>query len=269
MEKKKYLEDLLALVKRLRGPDGCPWDREQSASDIKSYLIGEAYEVLDAIDLNTPAKVKEELGDLLFQIIFLADIFCTQGDFTIYDVIETVMDKMVRRHPHVFGDTKVKDTAEIKKNWRTIKEKEGKPASGESILEGVPEFLPALFQAQLLTQKASRVGFDWETPHQVISKTEEEIRELKKSIEDRDYKEIESELGDLFFSLVNLGRCIHIDAEKALRKTNKKFIRRFHHIEKSLRDAGRDITHTSLEEMDRLWDKAKEEETPSDKKTIF
>ena len=259
MEDKKNLEDLIALVERLRGPDGCPWDREQKASYIKSYLIGEAYEVLDAIDLKDPSKVKEELGDLLFQIIFLADIFCERGDFNIYDIIGDVTEKMIRRHPHVFGDKKVKDSAEAKANWRTIKEKEGKPATGESVLDGTPEFLPALLQAQLLTQKASRVGFDWQTPHQVICKTEEEIKELKVSIENRKNEEIENELGDLFFSLVNLGRFMDIDAEKALRKTNKKFISRFHYIEKSLLDAGQDIKHTSLEEMDRLWNKAKEQ----------
>ena len=261
MEDKKNLEDLIALVKKLRGPDGCPWDKEQKASDIKSYLIGEAYEVLDAIDLKNPLKIKEELGDLLFQIIFLADIFSEQGDFDIYDVMCEVTEKMIRRHPHVFGNKKVKDTAEVKENWRTIKEKEGKPTAGESVLDGVPEFLPALFQAQLLTKKASRVGFDWHTPQQVISKTEEEIKELKESIENRNDKEIESELGDLFFSLVNLGRFMDIDAEKVLRKTNKKFISRFHYIEKSLRNTGQDIKQASLEEMDRLWDKAKEQES--------
>jgi tetrapyrrole methylase family protein/MazG family protein len=261
MEYEKNIEDLIALVKKLRGPDGCPWDKEQKASDIKSYLIGEAYEVLDAIDLKNPLKIKEELGDLLFQIIFLADIFSEQGDFDIYDVMCEVTEKMIRRHPHVFANKKVKDTAEVKENWRTIKEREGKPSAGESALDGIPEFLPALFQAQLLTKKASRVGFDWQTPQQVISKTEEEVKELKESIEKRNDKEIESELGDLFFSLVNLGRFMDIDAEKALRKTNKKFINRFHYIEKSLRDTGQDIKQTSLEEMDRLWDKAKKQES--------
>lgn len=261
MENKNNLEDLIALVKRLRGPEGCPWDREQKATDIKSYLTGEVYEVLDAIDLKNPSKIKEELGDLLFMIIFLVDIFSERGDFDIYEVIGTVMDKMVRRHPHVFGDKSAKDTDEVKANWRKIKEEEGKPITGESILDGVPEFLPALFQAQLLTQKASRIGFDWQTPQQVISKIEEELDELKKSIEGKENKAIEDEMGDLFFSLVNLGRFMEIDSEKALRKTNKKFINRFNYIEKSLRNAGREIRHASLEEMDQLWEKAKERET--------
>jgi len=261
MEDKKNLEDLTELVKRLRGPDGCPWDREQKPSNIKSYLIGEVYEVLDAIDLKNPLKIKEELGDLLFLIIFLVDIFSERGDFDIYETIGTVMEKMIRRHPHVFGDKRVKDTDEVKANWCKIKEEEGKPVTDESILDGVPEFLPALFQAQLLTQKASRVGFDWQTAHQVVSKIEEELEELKKSIERGENKAIEDEMGDLFFSLVNLGRFMEIDSEKALRKTNKKFINRFNYIEKSLRDAGRNIKHASLEEMDQLWEKIKERET--------
>jgi len=261
MGDKKNLEDLIALVKRLRGPEGCPWDREQKASSIKSYLIGEVYEVVDAIDLKNPSKIKEELGDLLFLIIFLVDIFAERGDFDIYEVTGTVMEKMIRRHPHVFGDKRVKNTDEVKANWRKIKEEEGKPVTSKSILDGVPQFLPALFQAQLLTQKASRVGFDWRTPQQVFSKIEEELGELKKSIEYKENQAIENEMGDLFFSLVNLGRFMEVDSEKALRKTNKKFINRFHYIEKSLRDAGRNIKYTSLEEMDQLWEKAKERET--------
>ena len=261
MGDKKNLEDLIGLIKRLRGPEGCPWDREQKATDIKSYLTGEVYEVLDAIDMENTSKIKEELGDLLFLIIFLTDIFSERGDFDIYEVIDTVTDKMIKRHPHVFGNKRVKNSDEVKANWRKIKEEEGKPFSGESILDGVPEFLPALFQAQLLAQKASQVGFDWQTSHQVISKIEEELGELKKSIEYGENKATEKELGDLFFSLVNLGRFMKVDSEKALRNANKKFINRFHYIEKSLSDAGRDITHASLEEMDQLWEKAKEHET--------
>jgi len=260
MENKKYLEELAALVSRLRGPEGCPWDREQSAADIKSYLVAEVYEVLDAIDLNNPSMVEEEAGDLLFLIIFLVDIFREKGDFDIYQVMGTVMDKMIRRHPHVFGNNKAKTPEEVKVNWRKIKEEEGKPVTGESILDGVPAFLPALFQAQLLTQKASRVGFDWQTPHQVISKIEEELEELKTSINDGEKEAIENELGDLVFSLVNLGRFLDIDSEKALRKTNKKFMNRFHFIEKSLCDTGLTIKDASLEEMDTLWEQAKEEE---------
>lgn len=260
MKNKNNLEELVDLVKQLRGPHGCPWDREQKTSDLKSYLVGEVYEVLDAIDLNDSLKIKEESGDLFFLIVFLVDIFREIGDFDIHNVIGTVMDKMIRRHPHVFGNKRVNNTDEVKMNWRKIKEEEGKPAIGESILDGVHDFLPALFQAQLLTQKASRVGFDWQTPDQVISKIEEELLELKTSMEDKDSKAIEDELGDLFFSMVNLGRFMKIDSEQALRKTNKKFINRFRYIEQSLRDADRDIKQATLQEMDALWEKAKASE---------
>jgi len=261
MENKRNFEELTALVTRLRGPEGCPWDREQSEAEIKSYLVGEVYEVLEAIDLNNPSKVEEEAGDLLFLIIFLVDIFREKGAFDIYQVMDKVIRKMIRRHPHVFGNTKADNPEEVKVNWRKIKEEEeGKPVTGESILDGVHAFLPALFQAQLLTQKASRVGFDWETPRQVINKVEEELEELKASVDEGEKKSIENELGDLLFSLVNLGRFLEIDAEQAMRKTNKKFTNRFHFIEKSLRDAGQKIKEASLKEMDKLWELAKKEE---------
>ncbi len=260
MENKRNLEELTALVTRLRGPEGCPWDREQSEAEIKSYLVGEVYEVLEAIDLNNPSKVEEEAGDLLFLIIFLVDIFREKGAFDIYQVIGKVMGKMIRSHPHVFGNTKADNPEEVKVNWRKIKEEEGKPVTGESILDGVHAFLPALFQAQLLTQKASRVGFDWETPRQVINKVEEELEELKASVDEGEKKSIENELGDLLFSLVHLGRFLEIDAEQAMRKTNKKFTNRFHFIEKSLRDAGQKVKEASLKEMDKLWELAKKEE---------
>jgi tetrapyrrole methylase family protein/MazG family protein len=261
MENKRNLEELTALVTRLRGPEGCSWDREQSEAEIKSYLVGEVYEVLEAIDLNNPSKIEEEAGDLLFLIIFLVDIFREKGAFDIYQVMDKVIRKMIRRHPHVFGNTKADNPEEVKVNWRKIKEEEeGKPVTGESILDGVHAFLPALFQAQLLTQKASRVGFDWETPRQVINKVEEELEELKASVDEGEKKSIENELGDLLFSLVNLGRFLEIDAEQAMRKTNKKFTNRFHFIEKSLRDAGQKIKEASLKEMDKLWELAKKEE---------
>ena len=257
MKTKKNLEDITGLVTKLRGPDGCPWDREQTLSDLKAFLIGETYEILDAIDQNNPSHIREEAGDLLFLIIFLVDMMRESGDFTIYDVIGEVMDKMIRRHPHVFAQTQVNNAAEVKINWRKIKEKEGKVIEGTSILAGIPAFLPALFQAQLLTQKASQAGFDWQTRQQVFEKTEEELVELKESVEGEDRNAIESELGDVLFSLVNLARFMNMDAEQLLRRTNKKFTERFQFIEQSLRDAGQDIKHASLEEMDALWEKTK------------
>ena len=257
MNNKKNLEDLTALVEKLRGPDGCPWDREQTLSDLKAFLIGETYEILDAIDQNNPLHIQEEAGDLLFLIIFLVDMLRESGDCTIYDVIGAVMDKMIRRHPHVFAHAEANNAAEVKINWRKIKEKEGKIIDDTSILAGIPAFLPALFQTQLLTQKASQAGFDWQTRQQVLEKIEEEVVELKESVEREDHHAIESELGDVMFSLVNLGRFMKMDAEQLLRRTNKKFTERFQFIEQSLRDAGRDIKHASLEEMEELWEKAK------------
>jgi MazG family protein len=257
MNNKKNLEDLTSLVERLRGPDGCPWDREQTLSDLKAFLIGETYEILDAIDQNNSLHIQEEAGDLLFLIIFLVDMLRESGDCTIYDVIGAVMEKMIRRHPHVFAHAQADNAAEVKINWRKIKEKEGKIIAGTSLLAGIPEFLPALFQAQLLTQKASQAGFDWQTRQQVFEKIEEELVELKESIEGNDHNAIESELGDVLFSLVNLGRFMKMDSEQLLRRTNKKFTERFQFIEQSLRDAGRDIKHASLEEMEELWEKAK------------
>ncbi len=261
MTQNKTLEDLTVLVHTLRGPTGCPWDREQNTSDMKSYLTDELYELLDAIDQGNSSKVKEEAGDLLFLIIFLVDIFRERSEFDINEVMSAVRDKMIRRHPHVFGNTRVKGSQEVKTNWRQIKREEGKPVSDDSLLDGIPDYLPALVQAQSLTSKASRVGFDWSHPQQIISKIEEELEELKRCLGESNQSAREHELGDLLFSVVNLARFLNIDAEKALRKTNQKFVYRFHYIETSLRDAGKPIEQTSLEEMDRLWEEAKKRET--------
>ena len=258
MNSKKNLEDIISLVKTLRGPDGCPWDREQTLKDLKTYLIGETYEILDAIDQNNPEHIKEEAGDVLFLLVFLIDILEETSDVTIHDVIAEVTEKMIRRHPHVFAEKKSTTSDEVKANWRIIKkELEGKPVAGLSVLDGIPAFLPALVQAQLLTQKASQVGFDWQTPQQVFEKIEEELGELKESMVLNEHNKIAAELGDVLFSLVNLSRFLKIDSETVLRKTIKKFTLRFHFIEQSLRDAGQDINKTSLEEMELLWKKAK------------
>jgi len=257
MKSTKSLEDLTELVQTLRGPHGCPWDREQTLTDLKTFLIGEAYELLEAIDQNNHEHIGEEAGDLLFIIIFLVDLFRERGTFTIYEVIGAVMDKMIRRHPHVFGTSPLKTSQEVKASWRSLKEQEGKPVAGSSILDGVPAFLPALVQAQLLTHKASLVGFEWEHQGQVMEKIEEELGELQESITRKEQNAIASELGDFLFSVVNLSRHLHLDAEQVLRSANKKFTERFHCIEEALRHAGHDIAQTSLEEMDALWVKAK------------
>lgn len=257
MNEGKKLEDLTALVQTLRGPNGCPWDREQTLSDLKSFLMGEAYELLEAMGGDNHLHIREEAGDLLFILIFIIDLFREKRTFTIYDVIGEVTDKMIRRHPHVFGDTTMGTAQEVKDNWHALKAQEGKPPQGPSILDGVAEFLPALVQAQQLTHRASRVGFDWENPSRVIEKIEEELRELKESIDEKEQNAMAGELGDLLFSAVNLARSLTIDAEQALRRTNKKFIRRFHFIEEAVRNAGGALQEMPLREMDALWEESK------------
>lgn len=257
MKNTKNLEDLTALVQTLRGPHGCPWDREQTLTDLKTFLIGEAYELLEAIDQNNHEHIGEEAGDLLFIIIFLVDLFREKGTFTIYEVIGAVMDKMIRRHPHVFGTSPMKTSQEVKASWRSLKEEEGKPSAGSSILDGVPAFLPALLQAQLLTHKASQVGFEWEHPGQVMEKIEEELAELKKCLDENNREGLEYEYGDLLFSMVNLARFMEIDSENSLRKANRKFVKRFCYIETCLHNSGRTLENATLEEMEHLWQESK------------
>jgi tetrapyrrole methylase family protein/MazG family protein len=257
MNKGKQLEDLTALVQTLRGPNGCPWDREQTMSDLKSFLMSEAYELLEAMDGDNHLHIQEEAGDLLFIIIFIVDLFREKGTFTIYDVIGEVKDKMIRRHPHVFGTIAMGTSQEVKDNWHALKAQEGKPPQGPSILDGVAKFLPALVQAQQLTQRAARLGFDWENPSRVIEKIEEELRELKESMNGKEQQAMADELGDLLFSAVNMARLLAIDAEQALHRTNKKFVRRFHFIEEAVRTAGGTLEEMPLREMDELWEQSK------------
>ena len=252
------LKTILAIIEQLRAPDGCMWDREQNTKSVKRYLIEEAYEVLDAIDEESHEDLKEELGDLLFQILFLVKISEEKGEFTISDVIREISEKMIRRHPHVFGNTKVKNVEEIKTNWNDIKiHEEGKRDKDASLLEGVPRSMPSLRRAQRITEKASNVGFDWKNSDGVIEKIEEELEELKAAIRSKKETNIQDEIGDLIFSLVNVSRFVNVDAETALRSTIKKFIKRFSFIEAKLKEDGKDVSHVSLEEMDSLWNQSK------------
>jgi tetrapyrrole methylase family protein/MazG family protein len=254
------LQDLIRLVRRLRGPRGCPWDREQTAQSIRDYFVDEAYEVAGAIDENSPPRVREELGDLLFQIVFLSEIGRERGEFTLEQVMGEVVEKMIRRHPHVFGSIRVSGSDEVKVNWLKIKEAEGKDA-GPSLLSGVPASLPALYRAYRLTRKASKVGFDWEGPAQVFSKIEEEARELKGSLGKGAREKVEHEVGDLLFALVNLARHLDVNPERALRKANGRFVKRFRYVEESLRKEGKKLSQVSLERMDELWEEAKKRES--------
>lgn len=244
-------EDLLAVMKRLRVE--CPWDREQTHDSIKGHTIEEAYEVVEAIDHEDYEELRNELGDLLLHVVFHAEIANGEGRFTIDDVLRSIIEKLIRRHPHIFADVVVSDSDEVKKNWEQIKLEEGR----ESVIDGIPSVLPALLRAYRMQDKASKVGFDWPHRDQVWEKVEEEIRELRSAIGSKAQPEIEEEFGDLLFSLVNYARFVRINPEDALRKTIQKFERRFRHIEQRLREQQKDITKTSLEEMDRYWEEAK------------
>jgi tetrapyrrole methylase family protein/MazG family protein len=252
------LSDISALVdvmKRLRGQGGCPWDREQNHESLKPYLLEEAYEVLDAIDKNNDNALREELGDLLLQIVFHAQIAAEENRFTIEDVAGTIVEKLRRRHPHVFGERKVKDSDEVLRNWEAIKKGEGK----ESVLSGVPGGLPALLRARRVQEKAKRVGFDWDSIDGVMAKVNEEMRELKEASESGDRARVDEEFGDLLFSLVNFSRFLRVDAEDSLRKTIDKFSTRFQRMERLAKERGKSsLESCTLEEMDRLWEEAKD-----------
>ncbi len=253
------LELLVNLMARLRGPDGCPWDKKQTSVSLKPFLIEECYEVIDALEEADPDKVREELGDLLFQIIFHSRIAEEKGEFTIHDVIRTNVEKMTRRHPHVFGDEKLETAQEVLANWEEIKKKEKGYEKRKSILEGVPRSMPSLVRAHRLQERAARVGFDWKHLNETLPKLDEEIAEFKESLKTENAAQIEEELGDIFFTLVNISRFLDVDPEEALRKTISKFISRFRHIEERAADAGRSLNDMTIEEMEKLWQEAKGE----------
>ncbi len=261
-EENQKFDRLVALMRRLRGPGGCPWDAEQTHESLKRYLIEETYEVVEAIDKNDPELLKEELGDLLLQPIFHAAIAEERGEFAMADVIDAICDKLIRRHPHVFGDQVVKTADEQVERWEQIKKIE-KGEERKSALAGVPPHMPALMKAQKLTEKAARVGFDWEHVDQVFAKVLEELHELEETMVDGDQARMEAELGDLLFAIVNLGRFLALNPEQALGKTISRFTRRFAYVEEAIHAVGRQMKDATLEEMDRLWEEAKLKERES------
>jgi tetrapyrrole methylase family protein/MazG family protein len=253
--------ELVDIMARLRGEGGCPWDREQTHETIKPYLTEETYEVLEAIDEGDAAKLREELGDLLLQIVFHARMAEEAGAFDVRDVIAGISDKLRRRHPHVFGEVKADTAQEVLFNWEQIKQAERRRATGHaSALDGVPRELPALLRAHRLQEKASRVGFDWKEAQQVYRKVEEELGELRAAMEAQAPGRTEAEFGDLLFALVNLSRFIAVNPEEALRKTIARFIARFRYIEEALTRRGTSLRDASLEQMDALWGEAKQQE---------
>ncbi len=261
----KFFQELVALMERLRGPEGCPWDKEQTHASLKPYLVEETYEVIDAIDSGDPSKLKEELGDLLFQVIFHAQIAKENKDFDIGGVLKGCLEKMTSRHPHVFGEEELKTAEEVLKVWHKIKHKES-GGKEKSILGSLPRHMPALEKAFKVQKKAARVGFDCQKVEDVLAKMEEELREVRQAMakiqETGDRKqatrELEEELGDLLFAAANLSRFLKVNPEEALEKAVKKFIERFKRIEAELASQGKEIGHASLEEMDKIWEKTKE-----------
>jgi MazG family protein len=268
----QWFEKLVAVQARLRAPGGCPWDREQTHHSLRTYLIEEAYEVLEALESGNDAKFAEEMGDLLLQIVFHSQIAREEGRFAVSDVIREIHDKMIRRHPHVFGETRAKDSAEVLRNWEQIKAEERRlgtkkksanekvPADEPSLLDGVSRALPATLEGFQLTRKASRIGFDWNDASGVIAKMREETEELRNALNTQEQPKVEEELGDLLFATVNLSRFLHIDPEIALKKSNAKFSRRFRAMEKMARKTGREFKDLPREEMETLWDAAKDAE---------
>src|SRR5271170_1361207 len=247
-------ERLAGIMERLRAPGGCPWDREQNFDTIKPYLLEETYEVLDAIDQRDWPNLAEELGDLMLQAVFFAQMASEEGKFRIDDSLDAICQKLIRRHPHIFGDGTAKTSDDVKRRWDEIKADEkkdqGKPQLGR--LDSVPRKLPALVEAQQISSKAAAVGFDWENSGQVLDKLDEELRELAAARENGTPAEVEGEIGDLLFVLVNLARLFKVDPEQALRKTNAKFRKRFAHVEKHAALPG-----ATLDEMEALWQEAK------------
>jgi MazG family protein len=258
LTRREGIGSLMKIIKKLRSPSGCPWDREQTREKMGYYLIEEAHEVKEAIDEGSPLRIKEELGDLLFQLLTIIEMSEERGDFTLPDVITMARDKMVRRHPHVFGKRAANNANEVVANWIRIKKEEKKDREGgDSVLSGIPRSIPSLHRAYLITQRASRVGFDWEDKEGVLKKLEEEMSEFQKAVSEGDQERIAQEMGDILFALVNLGRFLGISPESALQESVNRFTSRFHYIEQRLRERGKDPSQSTLEEMDQLWEEAK------------
>jgi nucleoside triphosphate diphosphatase len=258
---------LVALMQRLLAPDGCPWDREQTMKTLRRYVLEEACEVIDAIDAGDRAELEEELGDLALQVVFLSELARAEGSFGPDDVVRGIVDKLVRRHPHVFGDVEVSGSDDVLKNWERIKaaEKRDRP-----LLDGVPRSLPALYRAERISDKANRVGFDWPDGHGSREKVSEELAELDEAIAGGDRARVEHELGDVLFALVNLARHQGVDAEMALRRTADRFVDRFGHVERRVKERhggwpraadGKPGAGVGLDELDAYWEEAKRQES--------
>ena len=243
------------------GDDGCPWDKVQTRESLKPYLVEETYEVLEALDGNDPEKIKDELGDLLYQILFHSKISSLKGEFDFRDVIDNLNEKMVRRHPHVFKEGKLNTPDQVVGQWEEIKKKENNKANQKSVLDSIPINLPSLIKAQKLQKKAAKEGFDWDQINDVFDKLDEEIKEFKDAVLKKTAADIQSEIGDIIFVITNIAKFYEVDAEEALRSTNNKFIKRFQYIEQKLEGKGKTLKDSPLEEMERYWQEAKNKQT--------
>jgi tetrapyrrole methylase family protein / MazG family protein len=242
----------------LRAPDGCPWDRQQKKEDIGKYILEEAYEVVDSLGKENPQSLKEELGDLLFQILFLTEISAESDFFSLSEVINGIIEKMIRRHPHIFGDKKVNSVEEVKEIWQQIKKKERIDKKvEESLFSSIPRSLPALKRAQKITSIASTYGFDWTDTESILGKLKEELQEFDNAVKNSNDNMIEEEFGDILFTIVNISRFLSIDAETALSKTTEKFLRRFSYVANKLSFLGIPLEKATLEQMDALWNESK------------
>ncbi len=261
----RRFEDLVALQARLLDPNGCPWDREQTHQSLRTYLLEETYEVLETLDAEDYDKLAGELGDLLLQVVFHAELARRAGRFDIGDVVERIHTKMVRRHPHVFGDAKVETAGQVLKNWEQLKAEERKEENGgeqrgESLLDGLPATLPAALEAYQLTRRAARIGFDWDDLDGLLDKLAEEARELHGAMGEKNSERVEEEIGDLLFVAVNVARFLHVDPELALKNANRKFKSRFQQMERAAAATGRKLADVPREEMERFWEQAKRDE---------
>lgn len=262
------IEELLGIMARLRGPDGCPWDREQTLQSLKKNLVEETYEVIDAIDSDDRTQLREELGDLLLQVVFQSQITKEEGAFDFQDVARAIADKLVRRHPHVFGEATAADADEVLRNWDAIKRQEKGEDRPRSAVAGLPRHLPALHKAQQVQSRAARVGFDWKESLDVLNKIEEELAEIKLAMACESAERVRDEIGDLLFAVVNLTRFLGHEAEEVLDQTVQRFSRRFQYIETQVHATGRQMTDMDLNDLEALWQEAKltecKDTTPSE-----
>jgi tetrapyrrole methylase family protein/MazG family protein len=271
----KRFSKLVIVMETLRGKNGCPWDKEQTRESLKPFLLEEAYEVLEAIDDEDPEILKEELGDLLFQVVFHSQIANERREFGIEDVLACIIDKMTRRHPHVFGAARSSrkkgmpaTSKEVLARWEELKQKEKRNRKRRSVLDGVPKPLPALMRAHQLQTRASRVGFDWKEMRPVWNKVREEMKELEQAIGEGQARRIQDEIGDVFFALVNMARFLKLDPEESLRKANHRFVERFSYMERKAGKSHKTLSSMTLNEMDRLWDEAKSVERKGGQKRL-